>query len=277
MPETFTLFPLLPKEIRILIWELAITPRVLSLHCKTYDTYGSGGAIEPFLLKLFVSSPKRYTFPFTKTDAVDEIVRFSIAHIPLLPALCVCNESRQSLITGGGYKAWEVDSIDGDSQYFLWNPKLDTIAFAGPHPRLLPQLYAEIFYIQFPDEAKEVERLAVPSSHWKDSWGPRIDRAEHWIRFAALKEMVVVVDVEFERACVRRVMEDDVYTGGVDPFSVPGDIMMALEKGKAMRPDVEWRVPDVRVVRDKNGILEGADLYLTLRCCPCPDLNEPGP
>jgi hypothetical protein len=272
MPETFTLFPLLPKEIRLLIWEQTITPRVLSLHCKTYDTYGTGGAIEPFLLKLFVSSPKRNTFPFTKADAVDEIVRFSISHIPLLPALAVCNESREVIITGCGYKAWEVDDINGDSSYFLWNPKLDIIAFAGPHARLLPQLYAEIFYLQFPEEVEEVERLAVPSSHWKESWGQRIDRAEHWVRFTALREMVVVVDEEFEKRCVRKIREE--FYINREAWYIPNNIVPALEKGKEMRPDVEWRVPDVRAVRDEGGILEGANLRFKLRCYPCPDINE---
>jgi hypothetical protein len=272
MPETFTLFPLLPKEIRLLIWEQTITPRVLSLHCKTYDTYGTGGAIEPFLLKLFVSSPKRNTFPFTKADAVDEIVRFSISHIPLLPALAVCNESREAIITGCGYKAWEVDDINGDSSYFLWNPKLDIIAFAGPHARLLPQLYAEIFYLQFPEEVEEVERLAVPSSHWKESWGQRIDRAEHWVRFSALREMVVVVDEEFEKRCVRKIREE--FYINREAWYIPNNIVPALEKGKEMRPDVEWRVPDVRAVRDEGGILEGANVRFRLRCYPCPDINE---
>jgi hypothetical protein len=272
MPQTFTLFSLLPKEIRLLIWEQTITPRVLSLHCKTYDTYGSGGAIEPFLLKLFVSSPKRYTFPFTKADAVDEIVRFSISHIPLLPALAVCNESREAIITGCGYKAWEVDDINGDSSYFLWSPKLDTIAFAGPHPRLLPQLYSEIFYLQFPEEVEEVERLAVPTSHWKEAWGPRIDRAEHWTRFTALREMVAVVDEEFEKRCARKIRDEFYNSQHGEAWYIPNNIVSALEKGKEMRPDVEWRVPDVRAVKDKSGILEGSDFF-KLRCYPCRDIN----
>jgi hypothetical protein len=274
MAETFTLFPLLPKEIRLQIWEQTTTPRVLSLHCKTYDTYGTGGAIEPFLLKFFVSFPKRDTFPITKADAVDEIVRFSISHIPQLPALAVCNESREAIIKGCGYKAWEVDDINGDSSYFLWNPKLDIISLAGPHPRLLPQLYAEIFYIQFPEEVEEVERLAVPSSHWKEAWGPRIERAEHWTRFTALREMVVVVDEEFEKRCAREIRDRFYRSQHGEAWYIPNNIPSALERGRGMRPEVGWRVPDVRAVRDEGGILEGPHVRFRLRCWPCPDVDE---
>jgi hypothetical protein len=82
--------------------------------------------------------------------------------------------------------------------------------------------------------------------------------------------MVVVVDKVFEERCL---VNQFMQAGGTSSWSIPGDIVMALEKGKEMRPDVNWRVPDIRVVKNNDGILEGPYFHLTLRCFPCPDLN----
>ena len=125
-----------------------------------------------------------------------------------------------------------------------------------------------------------MERLAVPSSHWKEAWGPRVERAEHWTRFTALREMIVVVDEVFEKKIARfekerREVGGHYYTPA-ETWYIPNNIPNALEKGREMRPEVKWRVPDVRAVRDESEILEGTNMQFKLRCFPCPDLNDPG-
>ena len=269
MADTFILFPNLPKELRLQIWEHTLQPRALTLHCATDR---SAGAIEPFLLKLFVSSPRRTIFPLNKQDAVDELVRLSPSNIPPLGALAACEESR-SVALSRGYRAWRMDNKAGEVLDVMWHPDIDIVCFSGPHLRLLPQLYTEIFYLQFPHEATEVRKIAIPSSHWRESWGERLDRIEHWLKFGSLREIILVVDKAFETKIVRRLEEHQQPNEGGGPWFVPGNIEEALEKAKLMKPGIDWQVPSVRVVRDEASVLKVHDLELALRCYPCEDLG----
>jgi hypothetical protein len=67
--------------------------------------------------------------------------------------------------------------------------------------KLPPQCYVDIFYVQFPSDAEESERMMVPSSYWKDSGGLG-SIAQGIGSNLGVEGMVVVVDVEFRRACV---------------------------------------------------------------------------
>jgi hypothetical protein len=131
-----------------------------------------------------------------------------------------------------------------------------------------------MFAAQCPHEVTVAENVALHTSIWH-----RDHRENNWIsgqlfRFVALRNLVMVIDHDYEKALVQELTETN-SPRRRGPWKIPDSIVEALEKVRLKRPEQLIYVPDVRVVRDANEILGTSHLETTLRCNPCPFL-DPG-
>lgn len=178
----------------------------------------------------------------------------------------MCRESRAALLANG-YKRWKIVRQNGQVRYVMWKPSIDTVFLKEDsfHHFYEP---LHLFYEQFPTQVPEVERIAMPSSLWDGDASYAPTRQFVPLIPFKLRELVVMVDDEFERAYVERLKARGVAPGPNDPemWVIPRDITTALEREG--RHSSLWTVPNVRIVRGERGVLSGDDLELRLRCYP---------
>jgi hypothetical protein len=185
--------------------------------------------------------------------------------------MAVCRESRAVLLSNG-YKRWKIVHQNGQVRYVTWKPSIDTVFLKEDsfHHFYEP---LHLFYKQFPTQVLEVDRIAIPSSLWDRGASHAPTRQFVPPIPFKLRELIVVVDDEFERAYVERLKAWGVAPSPNNPetWVIPRDIATVLEREG--RHSSLWTVHKVRIVRGERGVLSGDDLELRLRCYPCEALG----
>ena len=264
----------LPKPVRNILWEMTLTPRVLSLqyrrvfHAECDDIQCCTLSIRP--------SPQ--------TDDTCSFMYISCNNISSIPCLSICREAR-SYALSRGYRAWRLQDTLGRTRNVMWNPDLDTVFFDGLTQNLGRDFfYNDIIARQFPDEMMEVQFLALLSSHWP-SEVPRISpvqfRERHllpepMLQFKALSELCVVLDGPYEFGYAQVIKSSQNRPVNAQQpstsWTVPDDIEEVFRIEKTKAPESNSNVPKVRFVKSQHKIINGSGESMILRCYPCPDL-----
>ncbi|CZR67672.1 uncharacterized protein PAC_17571 [Phialocephala subalpina] len=276
MATAFTLFPLLPADIRFLIWEQTFLPRILSFtyddeHNTDYNEWPEDWD-EVAFNRLFALPASTVQPEFDLPGPLSGIVTESI------PALEICRESREFAIKAG-YREW-TQVVPSGRMTFMWNPLYDTVLLAEFYDSQKRQplfVLTDTFCDQFPEQARELRYIAVPTSLWNSEEGESVNEmmVEKWMRFGSLREIAAIVDENYEnyrsQMHAHTFPEDKEIAKGC---AFPDDIIEGLNEGKESSERWStWRVPKVRVVGDEESILSTEDWHLQLRCDPCPDLK----
>jgi hypothetical protein len=236
------LFPNLPGELRCLIWAQTFSPRIIPLVVESYGTSSETG------LYIRVPIPARVT------------------------SLETCKESRLVALRSG-YKSWKVVGSDGISN-MMWNPRIDVVNISGTHVK---EMSMHMIQSIFPSETMEITKLALPTSVLaRGSPYDRRQQLANWFTSAALRELILVCDIEYEEECVQSAREMFNESKAAScPWSIPRDVEYSLRTTKDLAWGyVDWKLPSVRVVGNEEGIINGETLQLNLRCWPCKDIRE---
>ncbi|KAE8444978.1 hypothetical protein EG329_014106 [Mollisiaceae sp. DMI_Dod_QoI] len=285
MAKEFTLFPLLPSDIRFLIWELTFTPRILSF------TYDDEASTDPSSGRDWdsIAFSRLFALPSTTIQpAFDLPGPLSGIATESNIALEVCRESR-SFALKAGYREW-TQIVPSGRMTMFWNPAYDTVSlpeFFDSRRRQHVFVLIDGFCRQFPDQAREVRYLAVPSCLWNyeesEGEGEGVSMNERmvgkWRVFECLREIAILLDEGYETyredLIAERIPEEEEVAAAAHCCVFPDDVVKGLQEGKKARAEwKDWRVPRVRLVGDEEGVLKGESLQMMLRCDPCPDLRR---
>ena len=147
-----------------------------------------------------------------------------------------------------------MDTVD-----FLNSDLPGYLTMGGSIPRLL-----QVCEKNYPTETKEVKYLAVPTRFWPRRKHDYIEVVWPLIDFLSLKELAVVIDMNYEDRCAANISWDGTWM-------IPENLEDKLD---ALRAHYEKygpeyhplpKKPSVRVVMDKKGVLSGEDLHVNLR------------
>jgi len=172
-----------------MIWAQSLEPRVISLECEvdSFDIrhppnflYLLGGDI-PYT-HFTMNTQERPTEPYF-------VAHLYPSHIQSPPVLAACQESRQIALSSG-YQPWTIESYTRGSLDIMWNPNVDVISL-GREPFLHDSASFSIFLNQFPKQAKEVQRMATRSTHWRISRYNPLHDLYPLTYFQALRELFV--------------------------------------------------------------------------------------
>ncbi|KAF4628992.1 hypothetical protein G7Y89_g9156 [Cudoniella acicularis] len=308
----------LPRNLRDSIWELTFTPRVLALVINLFlSSFLSSGNQIIILIsweyhsssRLILALPPRnnranfsklcqlvyhdefdknqYPLPIRlsrRQNDIGSFLYFSSNEILSIPSLTLCKESRNYAISRG-YRTWKLQNTSGKTRDVMWNPTFDTVFCDGFGQDLGKNFfYAKSFALQFPLETRELQFLALLSSHWTSGvhhsssalsrlpLSPKRTSAQ----FKALLEICVVFDEPYESEYVRIIgslqKQSSKLPPPILPWTVPIDIEAELRAENLQHLDAEWAVPNVRFVGSQDKIITGPDETGTLRCFPCPDM-----
>jgi len=258
--STFPLFSSLPLEVRYLIWEQTFNPRLIPLRfdrlTSAHDTYLHSSDLSRNLTN--------------KPHELRKHIRITLSNFALPPprvfALETCKESRAAGLKYG-YRSWRMRDRTRRRDV-MWNPALDTVFFPSREISFNPSYLTEVLYIQFPGEATQITRLAIPSTCWDVTKARQLRMVARWMKLRMLKEVVTVVHEEYERSII---MFSTNSHGLIETWRLPGDIQARLDQVMQERA-TGWNVESSRVVWNEAGILSGEDLKINLRCYPCEDL-----
>jgi len=272
--NSFTLFPLLSLEIRLMIWEFTLLPQIFYLAPKAYNWTGDTLAVPWSLV-----SPSRTEGSPTRNP--DEVVsaRFLISGVFSHVALQISQESRY-LVFSRGYREWKMQNSQGHIRNVFWNPVVDVILFP-PVPPICesPQelevhysKWVKLFNLQYPEETRIANNIAMYTSMAVRSrpWGGRWQWLNDLAKFQSLRELVIVVDKEAEKSFVKYLIERNKSqkSDRIGPWKIPQEIEEWFEKGKLHWPYI-LRIPVVRVVESAERVLDGQSLQICLHCNPC--------
>jgi hypothetical protein len=160
----------------------------------------------------------------------------------------------------------------------MWNPRIDILflkdsnVLCGEHPLSALRPCFDLFFEQFPEQVKEVQKIAVWSSYWPQSMKLSPDVLIPLMRLETLKEFIVMIDKPWERECL-----DESRLWWIQK-DIAG-VLENVEKRAARYPDFTsppggWKVPVVRVVRSEEGIVGGEKEDMELRCENCVSLGK---
>lgn len=282
MSKSFTLFPELPSEIRLLIWGLSLTARVITMKC---ELSGFSPQDAPEFRYLFGGDPPYTHFTVGVVPHPNE--PYYMGHlypfrVTSPAAMSVCHESRDVALRAG-YKRWNVRHPVWGSRKIVWNDSWDVLLFEK-HPLLSEDTILDLFVEQFPGMTRKVERIAMSSSLWPFWNRANINPVNNILDFKALRELVVVVDQKMEKDCSKQIR--DLRSGRnseEDAWVVPEAVIDSFEgirrsyllSGSRKRLLAEtWTSPEVRGVSSQSQILTEDSEDLKLRCFPCECLDR---
>ncbi|PVH74692.1 hypothetical protein DL98DRAFT_593897 [Cadophora sp. DSE1049] len=261
MAENFTIFNALPTELRLLIYEHSLSPRIIPLHCQIQCSLSKPGT---YLYHSFLQPPSDRQSSRSRElppSIVDIRVHFAAAsHIEPATILQVCRESRQFAIQHG-YRIWKLRDEFWNTRDVMWHAGLDIVSLGTPHRASIPRFYGELFKRQFPVEVQRVRAIAVPVASWKEKHREKVELGECWKGYTALRRIVVVMGDAVKRKG-KGVVEHDT-------CKLVCGMRMGLGKmvegGKG-----EWKVPAVLLVGGEGDILRAEEMEMRLDCDPCP-------
>lgn len=265
--EVFTLFPLLAIEIRLMIWELAFTPQIITFKLEAGRRDEDPTAIP---LHKIIKRPRR-----TGGSAM----HFSRAHwsfrcVPIeLPSQSFFQVSQEPrhLAFRLGYQTILLQKRHNLVRIFIWNPAKDFISF--PLSGLqrytsyyTPQLglfhWPRVFTLQYPREARVVQNMVMPTSY---------SHSYNFQEWTSLRQLVVVVDNDYEREIVRSLIERNL--AETPHWRIPRAIIEGHNSFRLRNPLLNPPNVDLRVVANYSHIFSSQRLDITLRCNPCPYLG----
>ncbi|KAH8687365.1 hypothetical protein BGZ60DRAFT_558656 [Tricladium varicosporioides] len=249
----------LPVELRRLIWEFTFEPQVIELRVRMVLKQKDGQPFPEYLTVQNFGNPA---------------------------ALSVCGESRDFALLN--YRAWKIHNCDGKLGTIFWAPHIDVVYL--PTPPLLPPSPSPsnfpsppqgppnpgrvftIFEKQFPDDVKEVKRLAISTSLWPEGGHHNVSNIWGMIDFTSIKEVIVIFDKDFELGCARSGWRPPLNSRGVygpsitpGPWTIPEDISGHIDFLRAhyekFGPEYQplGKKPAVRVVGGEARILSNDD------------------
>lgn len=248
MADSFSVFSLLPCELRIAIWKASFPTRTLHL------TYWTGAGLPSFTTRGsqrtvtgFVIDPQERIVPDPLLDitAWDEELRAE--PIEAILALQVCQESRRVALESG-YKIWKqglpLEEEPSSLPWRYWNPSYDTVYSSFYRPRQWQQ--KQIYWLLCPSGENRafIERcnLAdwydVPEGCWGregSSDGGRM--VEIWRGDDDWQDMTVALDHAYESAICETKLPR---RGRGPPTKV---VLWANELIRDMRNTRVWPVP----------------------------------
>jgi hypothetical protein len=252
-----------------MIWAKSLEPRVISLECEVH----SFDIRNPPNFLYLLGGDIPYTH-FTMNTQERPTEPYFIAHlyppqrtIPSPSVLSACQESRQVGLSSG-YQPWTVESYTRGSLDIMWNPRVDVISL-GREPFLHDSASFSIFLNQFPKQAKEVQRMATRSTHWRIGHYNQFDDLYPLTYFQALKELFVD-DGDFWG---QDESSENVYgwrrTNGLS--SEIGTIVwellgIGIGSGRTVateipdEPSSVWNPPKIHIVKDEDEILSGQEV-----------------
>lgn len=304
--KEFTIFEKLPKDIRVMIWERTFPCRTLSFSLSGYDdraedTPTPGPPNNP---GLSVGHNDRDSLYAVSSYIVGPGGKMIGLYPPLnglvctteperIIALAVCTESR-AFALGVGYQPWTlwIGTIYRSLRRIMWNPRCDIIFLDVKHAEIRGQslfVLNDKFRNSFPKQARELRSLAIYTSHWNQKLPDQKALVGKFVGFPKLKNIVAVLDLEYEIARSRNAMNDDSVDWNMNPF------LLALEQSESKQPGVlfpdsfeenlqigknarkqwnSWTVPAVSLT-DRLGLDQGltGGMQMSLRCYPCHDLG----
>jgi hypothetical protein len=188
--RTFTLFPQLLPEIRLLIWEHALQPRIITFTCTLYSFNVRNAPQALYLVggdapysHFTMDVPQRPTSPYYIVQCYPD----DVASPPLLGT---CHESREVALRHG-YKPWLIENESLGTREVVWNPELDVISLAMAEKSLqVDELCVDVFVSLFPEQTREVRRLVVESEHHHRR---TVEHACEWARILDFHNLVELV------------------------------------------------------------------------------------
>lgn len=249
-------FPSLPLELRLMIWELTLTPRVIPLICER-------AYYEDFVgVDRFVSTPEG-----------PEALEFAIADndIPIVSALYICQESRRVALNRG-YRPWKLYNLSNEIKLVMWNPAIDTVYFGDS---FAPDGLLRVMSQRYPIETQQLRHMALPTKHWGSANnGVQVERVDYWMQFENLEDLCVVIDLpyEYQKAVYAKLPSQEFPGLNPHPWTIPFDIEADFEEFY-QREVPEFKIPILRVVEDEEDILSGQSMEMVLRCHPCEDMH----
>jgi len=283
--QEFSLFPLLPKELRLQIWESTFSPRLLSLqYIKSKGRKGWPCLQQMLCYQLqyprqYPTPPDDQRIPLSRMpEWLAQVFRLILVSADPISTMSVCHESRACGIRSG-YRTWKLRNHEGYEREVFWNPIFDTVAFVGPYSEnWIPDFLTRIFMIEFPSQTQEIQKMALPTTSWRHWDGENFYQTAFLLPYESLREIVFVLDEPWERRNIEKYTPHSPFyrkqlAGGLYPFELPRDIEKVLENDKKKHAPARWKVPAVRVVREESEILGQTSTKMVLRCFPCPDLG----
>jgi hypothetical protein len=231
--DTFTKFPLLPKELRLKIWTYALTPRVISFHRDRDRGHFVGDRAYKFMA-------------LTTLNPSHEII----------PRVCV----ESSAISQKRYMDWEVWDIRKNVSTTKFDPDHDVVYFSHEFARATDHLLLRDFAGQFSTQIKHIRTLALPAVFFSDAIAG-MDVLKSLRPFDNLTELVIVLGYSSGQGLVgsipgisRSVAWGERSQSETEVWMLPDGVQQALELLKRENwPD--WKIPKVSVAKFLDEVL----------------------
>jgi hypothetical protein len=255
-PTTFQLFPQLLPEIRLLIWEHALQPRIIPFTCtlSPFNPRRAPQALhlvggDPPFTHFSIDVPQRPTSPYY-------LAQCSPGNISSPALLRTCHESRAFALSHG-YRVWKIENGSLGSKDLLWNPDLDIILLRRVENRgLLNDTTLHVFVNIFQSQLGEIKRLVVET----DGRWAREDRSDvtAWERVSCFRNLEEVVLLIGENAINDTIWEWEDWVSGC--LAGERDWILRiddLESEERMAME-RYKIPKIRVVANEGQVLDGS-------------------
>jgi hypothetical protein len=243
------LFPLLPVEVRLLIWESAFVPQILTFEIEAYRKDEDPTAVPYYVIHNRQPDPNAERLRSWVSG------RCVPVHVPPQATYKMCQEARH-LAFALGYQTLRLEKRGGLARRFIWNPGKDFISlpqsmyYNDVHrsPRIPQYIWPKVFAAQYGEVASLVQNIALPTSLWY-----RVPVENSWLnrslsKYASLQQFVLIVDEDFERERVKSLISLNYAEPQWGSWALPHDAVQAFDKYHNDHPDIPC--PDVRVVAD---------------------------
>lgn len=232
---TFQLFPLLPKELRLKIWNYALSPCVISFH----------------------RDRDRGRFADKRTVKFMALTTLNPS-IEIIPRVC----AESFAFSQKRYMEWEVWDIRKNVSTTKFDPDHDVVYFSHEFARNIDHMLLREFASQYPTQAKIIKTLALPAAFSSGALSG-MDILKSLRLFESLTELVIVLGYSYGRGLVESIpvpgISRSVIWGegseiGRDAWILPDGAQEGLETLKRVHwPD--WKIPKVSVAKFLDEVL----------------------
>lgn len=233
--NTFTKFPLLPKELRLKIWNYAFSPRIISFH-RDRDRGRFASTIPVKFLALTTLSPS----------------------LEILPR--VCAESKA--VSRKRYMDWPVWDIRANVSTIKFDPDNDVVYFSHEFARNVDHTLLREFAGQYPTETKQIKTLALPAVFSSIAISG-VDVLKSLRLFESLTELVIVLGYSHRKTFAEGILVQSVSRSvawgekpesGQEAWVLPDGVEETL---KSLKRDhwPDWKIPKVLVARFLDEVL----------------------
>jgi hypothetical protein len=232
---TFAKFPFLPKELRLKIWNYALSPRVISFH-RDRDR----GRVVDIRAVKFVA----LTTPNSSLEIIPRVCAESFA------------------LFQKRYLEWEVWDVRKNVSTTRFDPNHDVIYFSHEFARNIDHVLLREFAAQFPTQVTEIKTLALPAVFSLKTISGN-EALKCLQLFKALSELVIVMGYGRRQSPEEGILLPSISRStalgqgsesGREVLVLPDGVQQALELLKRNHlPD--WKVPKVSVAKFLDEVL----------------------